>query len=155
MAGYAAIEAAIQTIIRTLTGDFASADVSRGDFKIIENGSPNKAIITQQPARTIERGGDSRRTTEWISKVEVLRRYNITDTPRTDLISLMDRIYQKLESYPTLGGLTVNRVAISIDGEPNEIRPDGATADSIPVFLMQSLTIVTLEVWSATGGEYS
>lgn len=157
MAGYATIEAAIQTAIRTLSSDFASADVVRGDYSVIDKGSATKqcVVITKLPARTIDRGGAGRRATEWNARVQIFQRYNTMTDSRTALDSLIDRVYQKLESYPTLNGTTgVNAVLISIDGEASEIRPASAPPESAPQFLMQSMTLSIIEVWNATGGEY-
>lgn len=157
MAGYATIEAAIQTAIRTLSSDFASADVVRGDFSVIDKGSATKkcAIITFLGSRTLDRGGAGRRATEWNTRVQIFQRYNTMTDSRAALITLVDTVYQKLESYPTLNGTAgVNAVTISIDGEPAEVRQASAPPDSAPQFLMQSMTLSTIEVWNATGGEY-
>lgn len=155
MAGYDAIETRVQTILQTLSSDFASTDVVRADYSVLDTGSPPLAIITSGGGRTLNRGGNAYRSTEWRLQIEVLVRFTTQATARETLLELVDRIYQKLESYPTLNSLTgINAVSISVDGEPQERRPEAALNGSAPIYLSQIISLSVIEQWIVSGGEY-
>ena len=152
---YATIEAAVQDIIQALSA-FSDTDVTRGDTRMLTQGSPPYAILYPGGFVHEEDGDGEQRVTEWTILIDLLVRYHGDGSEYTNLQSHRQSIMDAIDSYPTLNGTTgVRRALIEQGDEVLGVTERGASSEAAPVFLLQTLQLVVVEKTDATGGEYA
>jgi hypothetical protein len=152
---YATCEAAVQGFIQGLAA-FADADVSLGDFRILNAGSPPYVVLVPSGFIHEEDGDGGQRITEWDLLVYLFERHYGDGTESTNLKTRRQAIMDELDKYPTLNGVANVTMALVTRGrEPQPVFERGAGPEADPVLLSQILEMVVIEKSVATGGQYA
>lgn len=96
----AELQADIQTLIRTVSG-FDSADVTLGDFRCLDNGSPPYAVILPGPFTATEETYSGGTLYTWTIYVEIITQFQ--DDSYAPINTARESVITKLNSNPTLG----------------------------------------------------
>jgi len=150
---YATIEAQIQTLIQAL-GAFDDADVTRGDYRVLDAGSAPYVVLCPGAFSYRPAGDWAQVAYEWNTVVELFERYVGDGSEYTNLGTDIGTIVQQIAIYPSLDGLAnVTRATVEPDGGPIGIY---LQESSVPQFLLQRLIVRTHEELVHDGsGEYA
>lgn len=151
---YASVEVAVQTLLQAMT-EFADADVSRGDYKILDSGADNLAVLT--PGAFIKdeaaQAGARKSLRNWNVIIDLFRKYLDDGTTWTDFEATRDALVDRLELFPSLNGTAgVTLVGVEADSDPAEIFDED---DNGPFFLFQRIRVAVNERTDLSGGEYT
>lgn len=150
--GYDAIEAALQTLLQSLTSVFAtSAQVTRGDWRVMDRGVDVWAVLypTDYSEDTPMAAGSSQM--KYTTKLLLGVRYRDDGSTRVALVQARDAAIRHLRKYPHLNGLASDSATmgqITSDGEPLAIFP--TSDEGGPFALTQLFTIPTAEIDTVT-----
>lgn len=150
--GDAAIQGRLQTLLQALAL-FDDEDVTKGDFKVLDRGSPPYAVILPGPFRA-ERAGDwSQVTYVWIHYIEVFERF--LDDDYTDFTTARQAVIDQINKNPTLNGLTGVVHALADRGDDlRYLYPEGGA--DVPQFVFERIAVTTVEeVVYDGGGEFT
>jgi hypothetical protein len=150
---YATVEAAVQTLIVAMT-EFDSASVSRGDYKILDSGADDLAILTPGSFTKDEPGqaGARKSLRNWSVLVDLFRKYLDDETTWTNFVATRDALVDQLELYPSLNNTAgVTLVGVEAGSDPSEVYDDD---DQGPFFIFQRIRIAVNERTNLSGGEY-
>jgi|GEM_PF-6166028 hypothetical protein len=153
--GYDAIEAALQTILQSLTSVFATSEqVTRGDWRVMDRGVDVWAVLF--PADYIEESVMAAGSAQmsYTTKLLLGVRYRDDGSTRVALVRVRDAVVRHLRQYPHLNGLasdSANMGLITSDGEPQALFP--SNDESGPFALIQQFTIPTSEIDTVTIAE--
>ncbi len=151
---YATVEAAVQTLIVAMT-EFDSDSVSRGDYKILDSGADDLAVLTPGSFTKDETGqaGARKSLRNWSVLVDLFRKYLDDGTTWTNFVATRDALVDQLELYPSLNGTAgVTLVAVEAGSDPSEVYDDD---DNGPFFIFQRIRIAVNERTDLSGGEYT
>jgi hypothetical protein len=151
---YATVEVAVQTLIRAMT-EFDDADVSRGDYKILDSGADDLAILTPGSFTKDETGqaGARKSLRNWSVIVDLFRKYLDDETTWINFVATRDALVDHLELYPSLNNTAgVTLVGVEAGSDPSEIYDDD---DDGPFFIFQRIRVAVNERTDLSGGEYS
>jgi hypothetical protein len=144
---YDTIEAALQTILRYDTTTFAnSAQVSRGDWRIMDSGRSPLAVL--YAGAYAENDTDTTLTefsVTWTVKLDLILKYT-DETTRVTFAQKRDTVLEQIMKYPMLHALasaTAKLGRITSDGDPLPIFDKDGNG---PFFLMQTFSIPVSEV---------
>lgn len=148
-----AIQGYIQTLIRS-TATFARADVSLGDFKILDRGSDPYAVVLPGRIVAAERSGDwAQITFIWEHTVEVFARF-VGDS-YTSFNAARQAVIDAIGASPTLGGNSeISDAYVSDATAPLYLYQQGSRDH--PLFVFSRVTVrSTEEVSYAGSGEFA
>jgi hypothetical protein len=150
----AAIQGYIQDLLQA-EALFANANVTLGDYRVLDSGSSPYAVIL--PGRIVQarRAGDwSQVQFVWEHTIDVVARFLGDDY--SDLTTARQTVVDAINENPTLGGKSgITGSHVSAATEPRYIRPKGQP-DALPTFTFSRVTVRTVEdVLYAGGGEFA
>ena len=148
---YSTIEARIQTLIQALD-DFGTADVVRGDYRVLDRGSAPYVVLRPGGFERMPHTFAGGRKTEWSIVVELFEKYIGDGTEQTNLEGHRQAIIDTADAYPTLNGLSGVHFATLSSGEIP--RPVYDADGSGPFFLLQIMKWEVLELTTAREGEW-
>ena len=150
---YAVIEAAVQTLLQAL-GQYGDADVTRGDWRVLDSGSGPYAVVYAGPF-DVEEGGDwGQKVYAWTVYVEVFERYLDNGTSETNLETRVQNTVDQLCAYPTLDG--ASGVTLAMPVHADELRYVFDEQGGGPHFIMQRIAERVWErVQYAGSGEFA
>jgi hypothetical protein len=148
--GDAAIQGYIQDLIQA--SDFDDADVTLGDFRVLDRGSAPYAVILPGEIISAERsGGWSQVKVTWEHTVVVLGR--LLDDSYADFTAARQAVVDAIGENPTLGGQSeIKNAYVSAASEPL-YSDDGG---DVPQFAFSRVTVRVVEDVSYDGsGEFT
>jgi len=151
--GDSAIQGYIQTLIQADSA-FASADVTLGDFRVLDSGGPPYAVILPGAIVEARRSGDwSQVQFFWEHEVDVFERF-LGDS-YTSFVTARQTVVDIIARNPTLGGNAgISNTLVTRATAPLYVYPE-AGAD-VPTFVLSKLTVRTVEeVLYAGAGEFA
>jgi len=150
---YATIEAAVQTLLQALD-NFASADVTRGDWRVLDSGGAPYAVLYPGPFAAAVGGDWGQHVIDWTVNCEVFERYLDNGTSETSLEATRQAVIDALLSYPTLNGVSGVTLVLPERAEPIQYVYDESGGG--PFFVMQRISILVVERTCADGsGEFA
>jgi len=153
MSGYAGIEAAAQGLLQALS-EFEDADVTRGDYRVLDRASPPYAVLLPGPFVVEESGDWGQKTVLWTMYVEVFERYLDNGTSEVSLEATRQAVIDCFGKYPTLGGVT--GVTRTLARRGDELRYIYDRDGGGPHFVMQRIAVEVEErVGYAGSGEFA
>ena len=149
---YATIEAQVQTLIRGLD-DYADADVTRGDHRVLDSGGAPYAVLRPGPF-TNEFKTPTRRQRTWTVLIEVYEKHVGDGSESTNLSGRRQNLVELFDKYPTLNSLSADVTGAYITGgdDPFSLYDEDGGG---PYFLAQVLRLEVKEQHTVTGGEYA
>lgn len=150
----ATIQAAIQTLIRA-HANFANADVSLGDTRILTTGTPPVAVILPGPNAARRIGDWAQVNYTWTHYVEVWDRFGPDDY--SNIVTARQNVVDQLNAYPTLNGTSgVTLSTVTDSSAPIFLWQKGQSRDTQPLFVGFRLTVQTFEEASYdSSGEFA
>ena len=148
---YATIVAKELALIRALS-DYADADVTWGDYRVLESGG-DPYVILRAGGFVNEYKTPTRRQRTWTTILELYERMVGDGTEEVNLDTRRQTLIALFDQYPTLDALSANVSGAHIqDGdEPVVAYHDKGGG----VFLMQTMRLVVMEQYTVTAsGEY-
>jgi hypothetical protein len=120
---YSAGEALIATQVQNVSG-FSSANVSRGDWGIMNNGVANVYAILRPGPMTIITAS-ARVENYWRTVVEVWQRYQLDGTTLTTLEANTTAVKTRLNQYGRMGdsGATIDEARVTGAGDVVRVPP--------------------------------
>ena len=151
--GDSTIQGYIQTLIQA-DSSFADADVTLGDFRVLDSGGPPYAVILPGAIVEARRSGDwSQVQFFWEHEVDVFERF-LGDS-YTSFVTARQTVVDIIARNPTLGGNAgISNTLVTRATAPLYVYPE-AGAD-VPTFVLSKLTVRTVEeVLYAGAGEFA
>jgi hypothetical protein len=151
---FSTVEAAVQTLLQAVTGTFdRTADVTRGNFRVLDDGSAPYAVLMPGEFEKRPYGGARQEITLWTGYIWLFEKYVDDGTSYTSMEATREAVLDQLEKYPTLNFLTgIVKFRVSSGGEVTEVYDENKNG---PFFLMQALKYEANEVTATSGGEYT
>jgi len=148
---YSTIEIAVQDILQGLA-QFADADVTRGDYRVLDSIEDDAAILAPGSFTQADvRAQMSYRT--WDVLVDYFYVYRDDGTSETNFATGRDNIIAELEKYPTLDGTSgIIQIRVSADGDAEPVDDEDGRG---PFFLWQRLRVTVVERVDISGGEFA
>ena len=147
------VEPGIQTIIRKQTTYFASADVTRGDYSVLDSGGVYFCVLRPGPFGEEEKYGSALQIREMSTMVELYKRYVHQASDYTDFCAMRDAVVGELEKWPSLDSTAgINLVRCAADGPAEEVFDDEGEG---PFYIYQELRVRVVVRSTVTGGEYA
>jgi len=144
------------TILKAMTR-FATADIAKGDDRILGHGKSDCVILypgpfSIEPEGEIDQGREDR---TWIVYMDLFQR--VATNPGADWESFevtRDDVIATLRKYPNLGqtAILIKNVGINASSAPQHVFNDKGQG---PIFIVQRLEIEIVENTTASGGDYS
>ncbi len=151
---YAVVEAAVQTLLQAMT-EFANADVTQGDYRRLDDGTNNIAVLTPGAFEQdgVAQAGARKSIRNWNVIIDLFRKYVDDGNTWTNFTATRDALIVQLEKYPSLDSTAgVTLVTMSAGSDPAEIFDDD---DNGPFFLFQRIRVTVNERADLSGGEYT
>lgn len=137
----ALIRARVQTLLQAMT-EFDDADVTLGNFRVLDSGSAPYAVIYPGGFQIIDRVNDGAETLiAWRNYVEIFATF--LDDSYENIDSIRQAVIERLLTYPTLNALSGVVAATVSDGD--DVRYLYAPQGDVPQFVYVRLTHVTTE----------
>ena len=152
---YAVIEAAVKTLLEGMTEFVSNDDISRGDYRILDSGAINLAVLTPGTFTKDEAGqaGARKSLRNWSVIIDLFRKYLDDGKTWTDFEATRDALVDRLELFPSLNGTAgVTLVGVEADSELGGIFDED---DNGPFFLVQTIRVAVNERTDLSGGEYT
>jgi len=150
---YAAIEAAAQILLQALDR-FDNADVTRGDWRVLDRGDAPYAVLYPGPFETGEDGDWGQHVVDWTMYCEVFERYLDNGTSEVSLEATRQDVVDTFFSHPTLNGVSGVTRVLPERGEPPQYVYDESGGG--PHFVMQRIEVHVIERVCADGaGEFA
>jgi hypothetical protein len=147
------IQGYIQALIQA-DALFDAADVTKGDFLVLDRGSAPYAVVLPGRIVSAERSGDwGQVTVVWEHSVEVFEDFDGSDYG--DFTSARQAVLDAVGENPTLGGnAEISKAHVSDGTEPRYLySEDGG---DVPVFVFSRVTVRCVEEVSYAGsGEFA
>lgn len=150
---YTTIEAGVQTLLRALSR-FAEADVTRGDWRVLDSGGAPCVVLYPGPFEAEEAGDWGQKWHFWTVYADVFERYTDNGSSETAFEATRQDVMDTIHAYPTLNGVSgVTRALARRGGDLQYIYDrDGGG----PYYVMQQITIEVVEKVSYDGsGEFA
>jgi len=149
-----AIQGYIQTLIQAVTG-FDDDDVTKGDPRVIDSGSPPYAIVWPGTIFEASRSGDwSQVQITWRHAVHVVER--LLDDDYGDFCTYRQGVIDAIGQNPTLGGNSEIVNTLVVEASLEFVRARDASPDAPAQFVMSDLTVETTERITYDGdGEFA
>jgi hypothetical protein len=143
--------ARLQTLLQALS-EFADADVTQGNFRILDRGSAPYAVIYPGGFEVIQRSDSGREmVVRWRHYVEVFATF--LDDSYSNIEAAREAVLDQLHAYPQLNGLKGILRAYIESGE--DLRFLYPPAGDIPAFVFVRLTHLAEEYVNYGGtGEF-
>lgn len=148
-----AIQGYIQGLLQAET-TFADADVTLGDFRVLDRGSPPYAVVLPGRIVSARRSGDwSQVQYVWEHEVDVFERF--LDDDYADFVTARQTVVDVVGRNPTLGGhAELSGVFVSASTEPLYLYAEGG--GELPQFVFSRVTVRSVEeVIYDQAGEFS
>lgn len=148
------VEAAVQTLLQAMT-EFASADVTRGDYRRLDKGTNNIAVLTPGAFEQdgVGQAGARKSIRNWSVVIDLFRKYVDDGTTWTNFEATRDALIVQLEKYPSLDSTAgVTLVTMDAGSDPAEVYDED---DNGPFFLFQRIRVAINERADLSGGEYT
>lgn len=148
-----AIQGYIQALIQA-DSRFSDADVTLGDFRVLDSGSPPYAVVLPGSIVEARRSGDwSQVQFVWEHTVEIFERFLGDDY--TDFVTARQAVVDVLDANPTLGGQNgISNALVARATAPLYLYPEGGA--DVPTFVFSRLTVRTVEeVLYSGSGEFA
>jgi len=148
-----AIQGYIQTLLQA-DDSFAAADVTLGDFRVLDSGGPPYAVILPGAIVEARRSGDwSQVTFFWEHEVHVFERFLGDDY--ADFVTARQTVVDIVARNPTLGGNAgISNALVTRATSPLYVYPEGGA--DVPTFVLSILTVRTVEeVLYSGAGEFA
>lgn len=154
MAGDATIQAALQTLIQALA-NFADADVTKGDFRVIGRGSAPYAIILPGSFRAKRSGDWSQVQFVWSHPIEVWDRF--TGDDYSGIVTARQAVVDQVNVYPTLDGTAgISNAYAEASDRPRYLWLRGQAQTSLPQFVgFEVMVSCVEEILYSGSGEFS
>ena len=148
-----AIQGYIQTLIQA-NAAFSDADVSLGNFRSLDRGSPPYAVVLPGEIISGERAGDwAQVTLIWEHSVEVFHRF--LDDSFADFCAARQTVVDIIGRNPTLGGNS-EIIGAYVSAAPVLGYLYSSDGGDIPAFVIGYVTVRTVEQVSYAGvGEFA
>jgi len=149
---YATCEAAVQTLLRALD-QYADAQVTRGDFRVLDAGYDLCCVLRPGPFTSRVAGDWGQKAYDWTIYVIIYQRYLGDGSEWTNLEAQRQNDVDQLHSYPSLNGTAgVTDVLVRQGGEIDGLYPEGSQT---PDYLMQRMPCIVHEEVLYTSGEFA
>jgi len=150
---YSTIEAAARGLLQDLS-QFDDDDVTRGDFRVLDRGSPPYAVLYPGPVQIRDYGDWGEKLFVWTMHCEVFERYLDDGSSYTDLETTRQNVVELFNSRPTMGGVS-NVIYVGVErGEALKFIYDRDGGG--PHFIMQRLVVTVHETANYAGsGEFA
>lgn len=150
---YSTIEAAAAVLLRALS-NFDDADVTRGDYRVLDQGSPPYVVLLPGPFECVEAGDWGQKVYTWTMYAEVFERYLNGGSSETALETTRQAVIDCLCKNPTMNAVTgVTRVLPRRGAELRYLYDEQGGG---PHFVMQRIEVEIEEVVGYTGsGEFA
>jgi hypothetical protein len=151
---YATVEVAVQTLIQAMS-EFDDADVSRGNYLILDSGDDDLAVLTPGSFTKDEPGeaGAYKSVRHWSVLVDLFRKYLDDETTWINFVATRDALLDHLELYPSLNSTAgIVLVGVEAGSDPSEVYDDD---DNGPFFIFQRIRMAVNERTDLAGGEYT
>jgi len=137
-----AIQGYIQDLIQA-DDNFDDADVTLGDFRVLDRGSPPYAVVLPGAIVSGERSGDwSQVQLIWEHDVEVFERFLGDDY--TDFVTARQAVVDVIGQNPTLGGQSgISNAHVALASRSKYLYPEGGA--DVPTFVFSTVTVRTVE----------
>jgi hypothetical protein len=150
--GYATCEAALQTILRALS-QYADAQVTRGDYDVLDRGYTQCCVLRPGPVTVRQSGDWGQQRYAWTLDCTIYQRYVGDGSEWTNLESQRENVLDQIGAYPTLDGASgVVRAVAERAGEVAAVYPRDA---DVPAWLMQTIRLQVHEEVVHSGGEFA
>ena len=152
---YAVVEAAVKTILEGMSEFVSNDDISRGDYRILDSGASNLAVLTPGAFVKDEAGqaGARKSLREWSVIIGLFRKHVDDGNSWTDFESIRDALVDRLELFPSLNGTAgVTLVGMEAGSDPDEIFDEDENG---PFFIFQRIRVSVNERTDLSGGEYT
>lgn len=162
----AAIMTAIETILLT-TKDVSNNNyftstaevkaVDMGSYQVLDKGVEYAAVLLPGRFRSDEPASYSDANHDDIL-VDLFARYGSDAATNWDnFTAFRDAVRAKLQSYPTLNGVTgVHKVSVIADEDPGAVlKGTGKSAQTGPIFIVQRLRVTVVQTVVLDAGEYA
>jgi len=150
---YATVEAGLQTLLQALSR-FEDADVTRGDWRVLDRGGAEKVVLYQGPFVADRPGDWSQVHYGWIVYAEVYERYADGGASERSLTAAVQDVLDTVGAYVTLDGLSGVRDATAERGEGLQYIYDEDGGG--PFFVMERVVIrVEEDVLYDGSGEFA
>jgi len=148
---YATIAARAQSLIQALAA-YDSTDVTRGDWRVLERGSP-PYVVLRSGGFINEFRTPTRRQRTWTILLELYERMVGDGTEETNLETSRQNLIVLFDQNPTLNALSADVTGAHIEGgdEPVVAYQDKGGG----VFLLQIMRLSVKEQYTVTGGQYA
>ncbi|MBC8445851.1 MAG: hypothetical protein H8D74_01490 [Chloroflexi bacterium] len=149
---YASVEAKVQTLLQA-TSLFADADVTRGDYRVLDQVGGPYCVLTPGGFTSNAAATSYGQKTSffWTVTLDLFVRYWGNGTEFTNLQSNRQTIIGELAKYPTLDELSgVIYAAITGGDRPRTVYDEADAAG----WLLQRMTLEVHEKVDVSGGEY-
>lgn len=149
-----AIQGYIQDLVQAITG-FDDDDVTLGDPKVIDSGSPPYAIVWPGTVHAAGRSGDwSQVQIVWRHPVHVVER--LLDDDYADFCGYRQDVIDAIGQNPTLGGNSEIVNTLVIAASLDFVRHRDSPPDAPPQFVLSELVVETIEKITYDGsGEFA
>ena len=149
---YAVCEAALQTILRALE-QYADAQVTRGDYAVLDEGYAQCCVLRPGPV-TVRRSGDWGQVGyDWTIDCTIYERWVGDGTEWTNFQAQRENALDQIGAYPTLDAASgVTRAVAERAGEMGAVYPRDA---DVPAWLMQTIRVQVHEEVVYSDGEFT
>ncbi len=147
---YVTCSAALKSILLLLTATFSTGDVSEGDYRILDSGRTNLAILNPGSVPTSEIFAKQSRR-RWEILLDLYIRF-VDDTSYSSFSALRDVVLAQIEAYPTLN--LKGRILVEYyqsDGDPSEVVDRQGAG---PFFITQRFRVMVQETIGISAGEF-
>jgi len=150
---YSTVEAAVQTLLQALAA-FASADVTRGNYQVLDSGGDPYVVLTPGPFASGRTGDWAQVGYDWEVNGELFVRYVGDGSEWTNLETYRQSVVDCIGAYPTLNGVSgVTDAMVTMGRDVLAIRPENSQT---PEWLVQPFVVRVHEEVSYDGsGEYA
>lgn len=145
----------MKTLLEGMTEFVSNDDISRGDYRILDSGADNLAVLTPGSFIKDEAGqaGARKSLRNWSVITDLFRKYLDDGTTWTDFEALRDALVDRLELFPSLNGTAgVTLVGLEAGSDPAEVFDE---EDNGPFFIFQRIRVAVNERTDLSGGEYT
>jgi len=150
---YATIEAGLQGLLQGLER-FASADVTRGDWRVLDREGSRCVVLYPGPFEVEEAGDYGQKWHFWTVYGDVFERYQDHGTSEQNFAATRQDVVDAINANPTLNGVSGVTMALARRGGELEYVYDRDGAG--PFYVMQQIGIEGVEKVSSVGsGEFA
>lgn len=150
---YATCRDAVKAVLLLVSGRFGANDVTNGDYRCLDSGSTNLAVMLPG-VLTRDETASYRTRREWDVRFDLFTR-QIDDTSYATFSAVLDDVVAAIDARPKLGTAGVADLlvlSLTTDGDPQDVF-DRIGAG--PFFIVQRVRVGVREYVTQTTGEYA